>query len=189
MKLEGVVLQGERVTLRLLQPRDAEDYFRAGFDPMDPEVRRLTGTRAEAGLEDIRAYVARICPDETRYDFLILDRDGRILGESVLNEWDEVANCANFRICLFDSARCGRGVGGEAIALTLSFGFETWGLHRIELDVYDYNPRAHAAYLRAGFREEGRRRDGVFWDGAYHDDILMALLADEYWKQKEREMK
>lgn len=113
MKLEGVVLQGERVALRLLWPRDAEDYFRAGFDPMDPEVRRLTGTRAEAGLEDIRAYVARICPDETRYDFLILDRDGRILGESVLNEWDE----------------------------------------------------------------------------AHHDDILMALLADEYWKQKEREMK
>lgn len=180
MKRQGVFLKGERVDLRLLEPGDAEAYFRAGFDPMDPEVRRLTGTRGEATRESISAYVARICPDETRYDFLILDKQGEILGESVLNEWDGDTGCANFRICLFDSARCGQGVGREAIGLTLRFGFETWGLHRIELDVYDYNPRAYAAYLRAGFREEGRRRDGVFWDGGYHDDILMALLERDY---------
>lgn len=180
MKDREIRLTGPRVTLRLLTPADADAYFHAGFDPMDPEVKRFTGTRGEATRASIRAYVERTFADESRYDFLILDRQGNLLGESVLNELDEDTRCANFRICLFDSGSCGRGVGGEAIELTLRFAFETWGLHRVELDVYDYNPRAYAAYLRAGFREEGRRRDGAVWDGVYYDDILMAILAEEY---------
>ncbi len=42
---------------------------------------------------------------------------------------------------------------------------------------------------RTGFRREGVRRDAV-WDGAaYGDDILMAILEDEWRKMKEEERK
>lgn len=35
-------------------------------------------------------------------------------------------------------------------------------------------------YERAGFREEGRRREVVFLDGAWHDEIVMGLLRSEW---------
>lgn len=65
------------------------------------------------------------------------------------------------------------------------FAFEALKLHRLELDVYSFNPRAENVYLKAGFRREGIRREAVFLDGQYADDILMSILEDE-WKAIKR---
>lgn len=43
-----------------------------------------------------------------------------------------------------------------------------------------HNLRAQAAYRKAGFTEEGRARHVWFQDGAYQDDLRMALLRDEW---------
>ncbi|OFS74691.1 GNAT family acetyltransferase [Lactobacillus sp. HMSC08B12] len=55
-------------------------------------------------------------------------------------------------------------------------------MHRLELDVFSFNPRAQKAYLRAGFKREGVLRDAVFDRGKYADDILMAILEDDWRK-------
>ncbi len=48
------------------------------------------------------------------------------------------------------------------------------------LDTDAENHRAQAAYRKAGFVVEGRRRHHWFVDGAYGDDLWMALLRDEW---------
>ncbi|MCH1960117.1 GNAT family N-acetyltransferase [Romboutsia hominis] len=66
--------------------------------------------------------------------------------------------------------------------MTRDFAFEKLNLHRLELDVYSFNSRAEKVYLAAGFKREGVLRDAV-WNGKeYANDILMAILEDE-WKQ------
>ncbi|ARR37987.1 GNAT family acetyltransferase [Lactobacillus delbrueckii subsp. delbrueckii] len=55
-------------------------------------------------------------------------------------------------------------------------------MHRLELDVFSFNPRAEKAYLRAGFKREGVLRDAVFDRGKYADDILMAIVEDDWRK-------
>ncbi|APG70981.1 GNAT family acetyltransferase [Lactobacillus delbrueckii subsp. delbrueckii] len=55
-------------------------------------------------------------------------------------------------------------------------------MHRLELDVFSFNPRAEKAYLRAGFKREGVLRDAVFDRVKYADDILMAILEDDWRK-------
>lgn len=66
--------------------------------------------------------------------------------------------------------------------MTRDFAFEKLNLHRLELDVYSFNSRAEKAYLADGFKREGVLRDAV-WNGKeYANDILMAILEDE-WKQ------
>ncbi len=66
--------------------------------------------------------------------------------------------------------------------MTRDFAFEQLKLHRLELDVFSFNPRAEKAYLKAGFKREGILRDAL-WDGEkYADDILMAILEDD-WKE------
>lgn len=42
--------------------------------------------------------------------------------------------------------------------------------------------RAEKAYLRAGFKREGVRRDAVMAGSKYADDILMAILEDD-WRE------
>lgn len=180
MKNTGILLKGQAITLRLIRSEDIEQYYKAGFEYEDPEVMRFTGTKHSATKDEIIGYVNRIVEDDSRYDFLILDGNNEIIGESVLNGIDLDARCAGFRITLFHRANFGRGVGTEATRLTVQFGFEQLHLHRIELEVFSFNERAYRAYRKAGFKEEGRRRDGELIDGQYCDVILMGILENEY---------
>ena len=47
---------------------------------------------------------------------------------------------------------------------------------------YSFNPRAEKTYLKAGFKREGVLKDAVKDGDQYADDILMAILEDE-WRE------
>ncbi len=68
------------------------------------------------------------------------------------------------------------------VETTRDFAFEELKLHRLELDVYSFNPRAERVYQKAGFRREGVLRDAVLDGQQYADDILMSILEEE-WRQ------
>lgn len=174
-------------TLRPARREEGDAYFRAGFDPMDPEVVRLTGSKASFTKDEVVRFFLSCIDAPDRYDFLLLDPAGRVIGESVLNEIDWEARNANFRIAIFRPEYCGQGTGSWAVRTTRDFAFETLKLHRLELDVFSFNPRAIRAYEKAGFRREGVRRDAVRDGDGYGDDILMAILEDEWREVKARE--
>lgn len=54
--------------------------------------------------------------------------------------------------------------------------------------MYSFNPRAERAYSNAGFKREGILRDAIKDGEQYADDILMAILEDEWRMLKKREL-
>ena len=60
-------------------------------------------------------------------------------------------------------------------------------LHRLELDVFSFNHRAQRVYEKAGFQVEGVRKDAIMDGKQYADDIIMAILEDEWRIIKENE--
>jgi RimJ/RimL family protein N-acetyltransferase len=168
---------GERVRL---EPLGIEHF--EGLRPMfdDPEGRRMTATKQVFEDEMLRTWLSTRQDHEDRADFAIVALDtGRVLGEVVLNELDTDEESCNFRIGLTGPDVYGRGYGTEATALVLDYAFETVGLHRVELSVYSFNPRAQRAYEKAGFVTEGVRREALHWDGEWHDVIVMGVLATD----------
>lgn len=146
----------------------------------DPEIGRLTGSRGELDQETVESWYATRAEQTDRLDLAVIDNEtGRCVGEAVLNEWDPDNRSCNFRIALVPTA-LGRGFGTEATRLIVGHGFEAVELHRISLEVYAFNPRAKRAYEKAGFVEEGRRRDALLWEGVWIDAILMSILATEW---------
>lgn len=125
--------------------------------------------------------------DPNRYDFILMDPSGTFLGESVINEIDWQSRSANFRIVLFDSKNCNKGIGTWMVRTTRDFAFEILHLHRLELDVFSFNPHARNVYEKAGFQVEGIRRDAIFDGEAYADDIIMAILETDWKQQKQKE--
>jgi RimJ/RimL family protein N-acetyltransferase len=176
---------GERVRLRPFGEGDAERMHAC----LDVEAIRLTGSAhtteeaermAAEPLDDlVRDWYASRNDQDDRLDLVVEDLAGRFAGEVVLNEWRPDDSCANFRILLGPDGR-GRGLGTEATRLVLQHAFGMLGLHRVELGYFSSNPRAGAAYLAAGFRVEGRRREAFRFDGEWHDEVLMAALATEW---------
>lgn len=77
----------------------------------------------------------------------------------------------------------GKGYGTEAMKLILRFAFVELGLHRVSLDVFEYNPRGVKSYEKAGFRHEGRVRETILRDGRRSDVFFMGVLREEWLKQ------
>lgn len=167
-------------TMRMARAEDAEDYFAQNYCPLDREVARLTGCKEAFAKEEVDAFFHKSLDAADRCFFLIFAPDGRIIGESVINEIDWDLRCANFRIGIFHPADRGHGIGAWATETTRDFAFESLKLHRLELDVYSFNPRAEKTYRKAGFKREGVLRDSVMDGDRYADDILMAMLEEDW---------
>jgi RimJ/RimL family protein N-acetyltransferase len=180
-------LIGELVTLR---PFIRDDAVPMAEIMADAELIRFTGSATTS----VEANAAPTTPDQRTYDWyatratqddrldlaVVDNASGALVGEVVLNQWDPAANSCNFRT-LFGPAGRGRGLGTEAARLIVGYGFERLRLHRIDLDVFAFNPRAKRAYEKVGFVVEGVRRDAFRFDGEYTDEILMAILAPEWF--------
>ncbi len=78
----------------------------------------------------------------------------------------------------------GNGYGQEALRLLQKFVFETININRLELLVHSENKRAIECYKKAGFIEEGRKREAFYFQGKYIDDIIMSMLKREYFDRK-----
>jgi RimJ/RimL family protein N-acetyltransferase len=162
-------LRGPRVTLRPLDERDVADLFRS---VQDPELRRLTGTHRVFTEVDIDTWCRSRADAPGRYDWAI-EVDGAWVGECALMDIDPDNEWASFRIAV---ERPGEGLGTEATGLVVDFAFGELGLHRVELEVFDFNVRAQKSYAKSGFTVEGVKRDALLWDGERHDVIMMAAL-------------
>lgn len=171
--------------LRFARASDLEDYF--AF-LQDPEMIRLTGSQNEFTRDGTEAWIRKIgVPSRDRVDFLIvLKQTNELLGEVVLNEIDPMNRSANIRIGIQGTHHRGKGYGTQALIEMLRYGFEELNLHRIELGVYAFNPRAIHVYEKIGFQREGVQRDALYSEGKFHDMILMAMLEDEFRSLHER---
>ena len=174
MKYEIEPFWQEGFCLRLANEKDAEEYFWQNFNPLEKETARLTGSRTDFTHDEVVGFFTECIGDETRYDFLILSPEGKIIGETVINEIDWEKKAANFRICIFHQKDCGKGIGFWAIEKTRDIAFHVLKLQRLELDVFSFNTRARRAYEKAGFWVEEVVRDAVRDGDGYADDILMA---------------
>lgn len=73
-----------------------------------------------------------------------------------------------------------RGYGTEVVLWTLSWAFRMLNLHRVDLDVFEWNPGAIRLYEKLGFKREGRMREHLWFNGRYWDQLLMGMLQHEW---------
>ncbi len=170
------VLTGTLVQLRPVRVKDAD-----GLYTMHPEALRLTGTHQEHSLGALKDWYSTRAKDDGRLDLSIFERtSGEWAGEVVLNDLDPENLSCGFRIMLAQPRFFGRGLGTEATRLMLAHAFGPVGLHRVELEVFTFNPRARHVYTKCGFVYEGTRRDALLWDGQWVDAEVMAVLASDW---------
>lgn len=170
-------LSGDLVNLIPLGLRHLDDYM---LMLADPEGNRMTGTTSPFSRRTIIEWLTARPQQSDRADWAITSTEtGAFLGEVVLNNFEPGNASANFRIALSGPANFGRGFGTAATTAALSHGFAEVGLHRISLEVFDFNARARRCYHKAGFREEGVKREAHHDESGWHDVITMAVLAGD----------
>lgn len=178
-------IRGERIILREYRESDKE-RIREWVN--DPEVtRNLSNIFIRGHTEPMSSgFVDRILRNEDRNGFYYIiarREDGEYLGQIDLAGIDWYNRRGTLAIVIPDRENRGKGIGSEAIRLLLDYAFNRINLHKVELEVYEYNKGAYELYLRLGFVEEGRRRARVYRDGRYYDSIDMGILREEFLAQ------
>lgn len=164
-------LAGERVVMVQLGLDHIGGVWRA---LQDPDVLRFTGTHTKFTRERVEEWTGKLPGRADRADYAILRASDRAyVGDASLTELDEDNRTMSFRIALVEF---GQGCGTEATRLILDYAFDVVGLHRVTLEVFDFNTRAQRVYEKCGFVREGLQREALYWDGRWHDTIDMAVL-------------
>jgi RimJ/RimL family protein N-acetyltransferase len=174
------MIYGQNVRLRGIEREDIPTFVR-WFN--DPEVRQylLMFTPMSTAQEERWFESALERQDDYLFAIEAHIEDGWIhIGNCGLHRVDWKSRSAAFGIALGEKAYWGRGYGTDATRTLLRFAFHELNLHRVELEVFEYNPRARRCYEKAGFRHEGTRRQAHFHEGQYHDIHLMAILGGEF---------
>ena len=166
------VLGDGRITLR---PVIVPDDLATLLDVLrDATVSRWWGTY------DLARVTAEYADPEDEVVYLV-DVEGETAGMVQYGEEEDPDyRHASIDIALKEGFQ-GTGVGPAAIGLVLRYLFEVRGHHRAIIDPAVANVNAIRAYEKVGFRPVGTmrqyERDA---DGAWHDNLLMDLLADDF---------
>ena len=75
------------------------------------------------------------------------------------------------------------GYGTDAMKVVLRYAFEELNLHRVSLNVFEYNQRAIHSYEKVGFVVEGCERQFLRREGKRWDMIYMGILRAD-WEEK-----
>ena len=169
-------IRGDRVVLR---PLEREHLARCVKWFNDPEVTYflgrdtpLTMSEEERWFKDYRSKV-----DEEIY---AIEVDGNHIGNVGLHGIDRSNRRASIGIVIGEKEFWEKGLGTDAMRTALGYAFDRLGLHKVNLDVIEYNARAIRVYERCGFVREGVRRDELYKRGRFVNLIRMSILDSEF---------
>lgn len=166
----------ERMELRELSVADYSEEYLSWL--RDPQVHQFLETRhQEQSAQSIRDFVASVKDRIDEFLFgMFLRGDNRHIGNAKIGPIRQPHRLAD--ISLFIGARdCwGQGYASEAIDALSVHAFRTLGIAKLSASMYASNVGSRRAFLRAGFRHEGLRRDHYDLAGERCDIIELGLL-------------
>ncbi|PID05433.1 GNAT family N-acetyltransferase [Sporosarcina sp. P31] len=175
------MIEGKKVVLR---PFKDEDFPFIEECLKDPEVLKLTGSSSDFNRESILQWYNTRNEQTDRLDLAIVDQSqGLLVGEVVVNLYDEKNHSMNFRILIGPRGR-NRGLGTETTQLIIDYIFTNTTLNQLTLSVFDFNPRAKYVYEKVGFEIENIDKNDLEFEGEWIDSINMKLKKESWLKRK-----
>ncbi|MGW0627424.1 GNAT family N-acetyltransferase [Streptomyces sp. NPDC002758] len=119
-------------------------------------------------------------PSDEAACFSVVELEAQeLVGEALLWGIDTHSRMAHIGISLRPAFR-GRGLGVDVLQALCEYGFAVRGLQRLQIETLTDNTPMIAAATRAGFTREGTLRHSAWVYGAYADEAILGLLANEW---------
>ena len=171
------MIAGEHVILRAFEREDAERCYRWMNDPNI--VRTLKSRYPIAFQNEIEWLERAMHAHSTERHFAIERKDDRThIGNASIHDIEWVSRTAKFGLFIGEPSAWNRGFGSDAIRTLTRFAFDEMNLHKLRINIFDYNDRAKHILESHGFVQEGRLRREFFRDGTYHDIVILSTFRD-----------
>jgi RimJ/RimL family protein N-acetyltransferase len=181
-------LQGRHVALEPLELRHAQDLFRAAGDD---DVWRYMPVPRPSSVTDVERWIHEAVQLRERrqaFAFATIDRSSsRAAGSTRFMDIRNEHRGVEIGWTWLGREHWRTPLNTEAKLLLLSFAFEQWGMHRVQLKTDARNERSQRAIERLGAVREGTlRRHIVCPDGHVRDTVMYSIVAAEWPSVKER---
>lgn len=160
---------------------DQAPYFHRWLS--DPEVitYSLSAFQELTTLAQVADWLAGTLQDPKSLTLgIYLAETNELIGYTGIASISQVNQAGEFFILLGEKRHWGQGIGTAVTKQVVTRGFQELGLNRIMLTVSVPNEGGVKAYLRAGFRVEGRLRQACYRHHTFHDKLVMSVLKVEW---------
>ena len=174
------ILKSERVVLRPLKVKDAENYVRWFSDKK--VMKYFNQSVWKISLEKEKTAIRKMQRSKMSVNWAI-EVDGKHVGGTGL-KLDKKNKVAMWGIIIGEKNEWGQGYAGEIIDSCGDYVFKRLKYERLELNVEMGNEKGLKAYKKAGFKLEGVVRSYSYNKllGRRIDYGIMSILKDE-WKK------
>jgi RimJ/RimL family protein N-acetyltransferase len=171
------VLQGDRVVLRPIQSWDRELLYEL-VETIEVRAMSYNYPPLPLSLEEVEARDRRWIEEPHKDSvWFAIDADQETIGLCGLHQIEHYHQRAEVGIRI-GKPYWGKGFGQDAVRTLVDYGFRHLNLRKISLRCLADDERAVGAYRKAGFVEEGRLRNHAWYDGAVHDELVMAVFRE-----------
>lgn len=169
----------DKLYLRALETSDYTTTFQWRNDD---EISSMVGGRKYyVSLEKEKRWIESVVNDNSNIRLMVCLMDSnKPIGMVTLADINYVNRSAHSHILIGDKNEWGKGYGTMALKQILAYAFEEMGLHRVEAMVLESNVGSVKMHKKCGYTEEGIKRDSIYKNGKYHNQLIMSVLHNEY---------
>lgn len=174
----------ERLFIRPMQLVDKEAVFGYRSDPETNKNLSFAPVDVDAIASFISNSAQEINIPGTWFQFvIILKGSQQIIGDIGVHFLDIDPQNKQVEIgYTLNRFYRGKGYATEALIEIISYLFNTLDKHRITASVDPLNIPSIKLIERLGFRKEAHFRNSLYFKGEWVDDVIYALLAEEWCK-------
>lgn len=174
------ILETERLVLRQLKQEDSRDIFHYfSLDEVTKFYDLESFTNIKQAEELIHRWNQRFERNQGIRWGITLKSESRVIGTCGFHGWMKNHYKAEIGYELTPEY-WRKGFMTEAIQMILEFGFNNFGLNRIEAFVEPANVNSRKVLEKIGLREEGILKEHFYWRNRFVDTAIYALLKKDY---------
>lgn len=173
-------IETERLLLRRIHTRDANDIFEYASDP---EVAKYVTWEHHRSVADSIHFVRLIVNSYNRGEpapwGIILKENQKLVGTGGYHWWLYDHSRAEVGYTI-SSRYWNKGIMTEALKAILKFGFDKMLLNRIEARCFLKNTASERVLMKCNMKFEGIMREPIFVKSEFRDLKIYSILKREY---------
>ena len=171
-----MILQGEKVRLRALEPEDLEFLFTTENNTTFWEV---SNTQVPFSKFILKQYLENSHQDiyEAKQLRLVVEetKNSQAIGLIDLFDFNPQHKRAGIGVLLHKQYQKA-GFATEALTLLIPYCFKTLHLHQLFANITPDNHRSIALFTGHGFKKNGEKKDWLFINGVFKNELILQLI-------------
>lgn len=168
-------LHGKNSNLRALEPEDLDFLFSTENNESFWEI---SGTQTPYSKYILQKYIENAHQDiyeAKQYRFVICNTQNTPVGMIDLFDFNPQHKRVGVGILILPEYQ-GEGFGSEALEMIIDYAFTYLNVHQIFANITANNKRSITLFEKFNFKKIGIKKDWIFADTNYKDEILYQLI-------------